>query len=58
VLSQVSVPTKVSSEKSVMYLDLILVKSSPWPLEIDGSKLSFYRNIASMRTDPLNLSLI
>jgi len=58
VLSQVSVPTKVSSEKSVMYLDLILVKSSPWPLEIDGSKLSFYRNIASMRNDPLNLSLI
>jgi len=29
-----------------MYLDLIFfVKSLPWPLDIHGSKLSFYRNI-------------
>jgi len=23
----------------------VVVKSLPWPIEIDGSKLSFYRNI-------------
>jgi len=38
-------PTKVSSEKNVMYLELIFVKSLPRPLDIHGSKLSFYRNI-------------
>ncbi len=46
-------PTKVSSEKT--YLDLFLfvyldffVKSLPWPIEIRGSKISFYRNIAKL----------
>jgi len=37
--------TKVSSEKNVVYLELIFVKSLPWPLDIHGIKLSFYRNI-------------
>jgi len=28
-----------------MYLELIFVKSLPWPLDVYGSKLSFYYNI-------------
>jgi len=32
---------KVISEKT--YLDLL--KSLPWPLEIHGAKISFYRNV-------------
>ena len=28
-----------------MYLELFIVKSLPWPIEIDGSKLYFYCNI-------------
>ncbi len=44
-------PTKVSSKKTYLelfylfiYLDFF-VKSLPWPLDIHGSKIFFYRNI-------------
>ncbi len=36
---------KTAYNEGWLYLDLWFVKSLPWPIEIDGSKLSFYRNI-------------
>jgi len=30
---------------NIEYLDLWFVKSLPWPIEIHGAKISFYRNI-------------
>jgi len=31
--------------KTIEYLDLWFVKSLPGPIEVDGSKLSFFRNV-------------
>ncbi len=37
--------TKVSSQPNTKYLDLWFVKSLPWPIEVNASKISFYRNL-------------
>jgi len=43
------IPTKVSFEKTYLYLFFVYVpwffKGLPWPIEIHGTKIYFYRNI-------------
>ncbi len=55
-------PTKVSSEKNVMYLDLIFIKSIPWPSEIDVPSQgmafkTFFLFFLRLMPIPLNLKL-
>jgi len=33
------------SLRPIEYLDLWFIKSLPWPIELHGAKISFYRNI-------------
>ncbi len=43
-LSHWLIMAKVSSQRTTNQGTLSFVKSLPWPLEVNGSKISFYRN--------------